>query len=88
MVNIEFADDLGDNEYPDDETEGNDDWYDDDDSETISCPVCKADVYEDAEQCSACGNYITRNTAVQPMWWWTAVVLLVLFGLIAIIATQ
>ncbi|MEK6248726.1 MAG: LITAF-like zinc ribbon domain-containing protein [Planctomycetales bacterium] len=85
-MNIEFADDLGDHEYPDDEVEGHDDWCDDDHSQTVSCPVCNEDVYEDSEQCPACGNYITRITTVRPMWWWTAVVLLVLIGLFVFIA--
>ena len=46
-----------------------DDWEDpdesecdDDDSDTIACPQCGADVYEDAEQCPICGNYLIRDT--------------------------
>ena len=42
---------LQDWEYPDpDET-------DDDSVETIVCPACKIDVYEEAEACPGCGYY-------------------------------
>lgn len=37
----------------------------DDDSEVaevIRCPACGADVYEDAEQCPECGEWITFST--------------------------
>lgn len=37
----------------------------DDDSEVaevILCPACGADVYEDAEQCPECGEWITFST--------------------------
>ncbi len=44
---------LEDWEYPEpDENE------DEDDFETQACPSCGADVYEDAEQCPACGDYV------------------------------
>jgi hypothetical protein len=50
------ADDyLAEWEYPDDEN-------DDDESETVSCPDCGADVYEDAEQCPQCGHYLVSDT--------------------------
>ena len=53
-------------EYGDDET------TDDDDSDTIPCPDCGADVYEDAEQCPACGSYIvpaSHSLSGRPIWW-------------------
>ena len=62
-----------DDEYPG-ETEP--DWDDDDASQTLPCPECGHNVYEDAEQCSACGNYITHRSQLSPLWRWTAVVLL------------
>ena len=51
-----------------------DDFYvDDDDSETVPCPDCGEDVYEDAERCPACGNYIVHTRphiwANRPLWW-------------------
>ncbi len=41
-----------------------DDWPEDDDSgsDTVVCPNCGADVYEDAEQCPRCGEWITDST--------------------------
>jgi predicted RNA-binding Zn-ribbon protein involved in translation (DUF1610 family) len=63
------------------------DWPDDDDGETltISCPNCGADIYEDAEQCPHCGEYVERNStsvvwAGRPGWW-------ILLGGLGIIAT-
>jgi uncharacterized paraquat-inducible protein A len=41
-------------EYPDDE---------DDDDETMSCPHCRASIYDDAERCPKCGSYLSREDA-------------------------
>jgi|MDTC01.1.fsa_nt_gb uncharacterized paraquat-inducible protein A len=81
MENFEDTDQLTDDEYPD-EVEGSDDWCDDDPSQTHPCPICNAEVYEDAEQCPICGNYITHNYSPRGLWWWTALVLLLLVCLI------
>ncbi len=60
-----------------------DDFYDEA-TETVACPNCRADVYEDAEQCPVCGEYITHSTSVwaDRPWWWIA---LGLAGIIAVI---
>jgi hypothetical protein len=57
----------------------NSDWelpesnYDEDgDSLTSTCRACGAEVYEDAEQCPACGEWITSSSspwAGKPLWW-------------------
>jgi len=72
-------DDLRDEEFPDDE-----DNYDSDEVDTIPCPECGADVYEEAEQCPACGWYITSssNPLSGRSWWWIALGML---GIIAVI---
>ena len=67
-----------DNEYEED-------WSDDDDGDTlvIPCSACGADVYEDAEWCPICGEYIVHRTDAwqqKPTWW-------VVLGLAGIIAT-
>lgn len=54
----EPSDELQDWEYPD---EPDDDEYDDDSSETVPCPTCGSDVYEDADRCPVCGEYITAR---------------------------
>jgi len=50
-------------------------------SSTDPCPHCGAQVYEDAEQCPLCGQYITDEETPrtsQPRWVvWTAIVILV-----------
>ena len=43
-----------------------DDFDDDsaeDGSETIRCPECRAEIYEDAVRCPHCGSYITADTS-------------------------
>ncbi len=55
---------LDDDEYPepDDESE-------DAKSETVPCPECGADVYEDAVQCPHCGAYIESTPSKEGAWW-------------------
>ena len=70
-------------ELPDEEEEG----YGDDDGETptIDCPACGATVYEDAEQCPVCGEYITQSTSAwdgKPLWW----IILGLLGIFAVLS--
>jgi len=71
------GDELLDDEFPDENQ------HDDAPSQTIPCPECGADVYEDAVRCPHCGNYITHDTRVwsgRPLWW-------VVLGLLGILAT-
>ena len=71
------------------------DWYDsddpdvdecDDDSEdTVVCPECGADVYEDAGRCPVCGLYLTPDTSPwsnrSGIW-----IVISLLGIVAVIA--
>lgn len=70
--------DLDDREYPDP------DPWEDDSTETIDCPSCGAEVYEDAERCPVCGDYLLRDTTSvwsdKPAWW----LLLGILGIIAV----
>ena len=57
---------------------------DEGDSLTHPCPECGTDVYEDAERCPACGEWITRRSSVwqgKPLWW----VILGVLGIIAVV---
>ncbi len=77
-------DDWQDREFPDDEFD--DDPANDDSAELITCPKCGADVYEEAEQCPACGTYIIHNTSIwagRSTWW----IVLALLGIVAVIVT-
>jgi uncharacterized paraquat-inducible protein A len=42
----------------------------DDGDETVPCPYCGAAVYEDAERCPRCENYLSREDAPSqvPLW--------------------
>jgi hypothetical protein len=43
----------------------------DDDDSTVPCPHCGADIYDDAEQCSACGWYLSaEDSPARPRSWW------------------
>jgi zinc ribbon protein len=70
-------------EWEDDEPY--DDDLDDEGPELVDCPECGEPVFEDAQQCPYCGQYIVHSTSAfssqQP--WKTA---LFLAGVIAIIA--
>jgi hypothetical protein len=37
--------------------------YNDDGPPTVTCPHCQAEVFEDAERCPRCGNYLSREDA-------------------------
>ena len=64
--------------------------YDDDEAELVACPACGLEVYEDAEQCPSCGEYITHSTSAlagRPAWMiglFLAGVLAVIFAMIAV----
>ena len=68
MINAEHEDEEAwdDPEAPDDADLG----PDDDSAETVPCPYCGADVYEQAEVCSRCGAYISTEDAParKPTW--------------------
>ncbi len=71
-------DDLHEWEYPDV------DATNDEQAETLPCPECGADVYEDADQCPVCGHYILRDTHIwsgRPGWW----IALAVLGIIAMV---
>jgi hypothetical protein len=65
-------DDLDRSEFPDrDDEEGEDD-------DTMPCPYCRQPVYEDAERCPHCENYLSREDAPpQGKPWWIVIGLLV-----------
>ena len=45
---------------------------DDGPSETIACPACGQQVYEDADRCPACGKYIVTgaHSRIGRFLWW------------------
>lgn len=60
------------------------DWDDDESTSVIPCSNCGADVYEEADSCPACGEYLiggSRPLANKPAWF----VVLGLLGIIAVI---
>ncbi len=77
-----WFDETYDDEYDNDEYDNSE--YDDDLTETVACPHCGAEVYEDAVRCPICETYITHDTNIwagRPVWW----ILLGLLGIVAVI---
>lgn len=72
---------LEDWEYPEP-----DEFEDEDDVETRACPFCGLQVYEEAERCPACGEYVVFSDAAFSGWPWWSVALGVL-GIVAVILT-
>jgi hypothetical protein len=75
-----------DDDWPDDDASDDESWDDDDDSsETVPCPHCGAEMYEDSIRCPVCGEYVTHGASAlsgRPMWY----ILLGIAGVIAAIA--
>lgn len=61
----------------------------DDSAETVPCPYCGQDVYEQAEVCPHCGSYIVdEEDTAKPAhftWTWVKTVATVLLVIVAII---
>ncbi len=68
----------------DDEGYEDESWDDDDAEQTLPCPRCGEEVFEDSPRCPACGDYIDWSQAYDQasggwrvVYRWTAVVLVV-----------
>ena len=73
---MSYADDDDWDEPDEDESSESDDGPD-----TVTCPYCKEEVYEDAVRCPRCENYISREDAPptqHPRW--------IIFGALAVLA--
>lgn len=71
-----------DDDFDSEEPDGDD--FDSDD-ETIACPHCGRDIYEDTPRCPHCHEHVTRDdrTSVSKPWWiyvTVALLLLTMFG--------
>ncbi len=80
------GDELDDDEFPDEFPDEDD--YDDDyeeSNETVPCPECGTEIYEDAVQCPVCEAYVTHHHGAwsgRPIWW----IVLGLLGVAAVVA--
>lgn len=77
---------------PDEEDEDFDDGelpdgvYYDDEPAMVSCPHCREQVYEEAQYCPRCENYIgveRRGDDAKPYWIWACLILALLASLFA-----
>src|SRR5947209_17436040 len=67
MRDLDDEDDLDGSEWPNEEPDG------DEENETVACPNCRRPVYEDAERCPSCGNYLSPEDAPRRYPWWFVV---------------
>jgi len=78
---MEIEDDWDDDDWPEE------DYGDEDDeSDIVECPECGADIYEDAERCPVCGNYVVHRSSGylwknRPAWW----IVIGLLGILAVV---
>jgi uncharacterized protein YbaR (Trm112 family) len=56
-------DELDDREWPEPDQDDNDS------TDTVACPFCKSPVYDDAEWCPHCRNYLFYEATSQRPWW-------------------
>jgi hypothetical protein len=61
------TDELDRREWPEPDSAGEDDWA----ADTVPCPFCKRLVYDNAERCPHCGNYLFHDgaSASRKPWW-------------------
>jgi predicted nucleic acid-binding Zn ribbon protein len=75
----EPEDDFDDDELPDG-------VYHDDEPALVKCPHCGEEVYEEAQYCPKCENFISvesRASDAKPMWIWVCLILALLASLFA-----
>ncbi len=75
MRELAQDEEFDDREYPDEPTNEETDF------ETVACQNCGEEVYEDAEQCPKCREYLTTSTSVPPFWRSTSAMLLLFLAL-------
>lgn len=73
----------------DDEDEFDDDYlpdgvYHDDEPVMVSCPYCRESVYEEAQYCPRCENYISAEGPPdrKPTWIWVCLILATLSAIL------
>jgi hypothetical protein len=75
-------------ESPDDHEFPDEDGLDEDVDETLPCPECGAEIYEDTPQCPHCGSFVTFST--HPFrgrsWWWIGLGVLGIVAVIVVLA--
>jgi hypothetical protein len=73
------GDELRDDEFPDE------DDSQDESGQTILCPECGAEIYEEAVMCPVCEVFVTQVNSPwsgRPLWW----TVLGLLGMVALVA--
>jgi len=80
--------DVWDDEYEDDYYDEEEDDYNDDSPDAwYECPLCGAEVYDEADLCPACDQYMTPQLVTRsdkrPMWY----IILGMAGILAVLLT-
>jgi len=65
------------------------DLQDEEGTDVVPCPACGVDVYQSADRCPACGQFVVPGAgATSPgiCWWWIVVALIMAAGLLWLVA--
>ena len=78
--------------WDDDEHDWDDEGEDDpEELDLVTCPACGAAIYEEAEQCPECGEYVVRgsNSPLRsaPSWYAVIAILGIIAVIVALLAT-
>lgn len=57
----------------------------DEGDDVLRCPSCGRDVYEDAEKCRYCGDWVTPRSGGKLHWVWVLAAALALVGMLVIV---
>ena len=60
------------------------DLLDESDTDTVACPACGAQIYEHADRCNACGEWIVHRSSIwsrKALWW----IILAILGIAAVV---
>ncbi len=73
--------DFDDDDFDNEAWDGDD--PDDDDDPTIPCPRCSEPIFDDAERCTSCGEYLSREESGPRKPWWLVLGVAVCLGMTA-----
>jgi hypothetical protein len=84
---VAYDDEVDDEAYLDDSEEIGDDDLDvgGGDSETVPCPECGKPVYEQADRCPNCGNFIIAGNPTQRQPRWVLVVAILMIFVVLVV---
>ena len=76
-----------DEEWSDDDSDDEESFDPDEPVDLVPCPTCGTEIYEEAQRCPACGEYVIHGRSPpwegQPAWY----IALAVLGVVAVLVT-